>query len=184
MNETQVAALSTVDFAKTLIIKTVKDEEKASNFLLKLKKIEKEIDELDRPSKEARQTALAFWKPARDSIKNASDIVTKMLLAHQRAERAKAAAQLEAERPKSNEDGVKRMDTTPPVSAVERVSTDNGSVGYTFRKVPVIDDLTQVPWQYLNVSPRLAEIKADILKGVIIPGCHLEDEMGLNRRTA
>ena len=148
--------------------------ERLSLLKTQLKKVEDHEAKVIKPLNDALKAARSEWKPLKDSLTDAINRIRKSMSDYQ----TKALATSESAKDKIADRMVKG--TLKPETAMnklasivtpeESVTTESGKTSFVTDYEIVIDDITKVPFEYLKVELKRAEVKKAIKSGKTITG--------------
>jgi hypothetical protein len=169
-------------YASTLTIKNEEQLKEATDELVVLKTIQKQITEkkegVIKPLMTALRNARAIFAPFEEKIEEAEQAIKDKMIKYQQI--VEANAQKKSEKIAKDvetgrigfDEGVKRQ--AKIAEPQKTISTDNGQITYRIVKKVVIEDSALIPREYL--IPDLSKIRADIFTGKQIAGVKIVEE--------
>lgn len=144
-----------------------------------LDRIKAEEEKVLKPLRDAAAAEKARWKPMKDALASAVETIRTSMITYQTAEKkrqqeeeAKIAARI-AKGTLKMVTGVRKMEAVE--KAEVKVSTEAGSITFVTDYEVVIEDITRVPSEYLNIELRKADAKKALKAGIFIPGLSLRE---------
>jgi len=176
------ANISKAELAATaLVIKTDEDNTKASEMLLKIRSVGKQIKEakekITKPLNEALRNARNFFAPLEDKYIRAEQIVNAKLVEYKMAQDLKAlkeTAKIEAKVEAGKMNFEKAAEKIEAVTPKKTVETKTGQVQYRTIKEVILEDESKLPREYL--VPDMVKIRKVALAGVEIAGVKVVDK--------
>jgi len=167
--------------ATQLSIKTDEDNNKASELLIKIKTVGKQIkdakEKITKPANEILKNARAFFSPMEKQFDNAEFIVKGKMGEYKMAQDAKALKETQKIEAKveagkmSFEKAAEKIEAVTPQKSVE---TKSGGVQYRTIKEVILEDESKLPREYL--VPDMVKIRKVALAGVEIAGVKVVDK--------
>ncbi len=169
-----------IERANELVIVKNEDLVSATELLSVLNKhadkVKEEKEKITKPLNEALKAERLRWNPVETTLKTAIDMVRKKMSLFQTEQIKKE----NEEKLRIAKDKRLRMDTAIEKMdnveiAEESIETQSGSVKFRTDYEVIVEDIEKVPFKYLNVEVRKADVKAVMKNGIKIPGLSLKE---------
>lgn len=168
--ETQVATL----VPSAVTIESADDMTKAAEQLVELKTLLKNIEaeeaKIVKPAYAAYKAALAQYKPLKDKVNQGIKWFKDGMTKYQTEEAKKAAIAKEKIADRMVRGTLKPETAVAKLEKVDTPETRVGDVTFVTEYEIAIEDITKVPFEYLKVELKRAEVKKVAKEGKNIPG--------------